>query len=172
MNVSSLSPCFIDNFFLVSDFRQLPCWIFLQFFSFFATAAFASGIFHCLRHRNEFVNKTVVNQRIHPFFSDMILEMFVCCSLSRTFVGINNTSIFCLVFPNIAVGFPLLFIGIWQGIAAGIGTSNFLLAVFIASLNSSSSDSMKYIPLNCLALSSFGFSIILFALLSFLLHRI
>ena len=50
------------------------------------------------------------------------------------------------------------FIGILQGIAAGIGTSRFLRAAFIVSLNSSSFGS-KNIPLNCMALSSFGFSI-------------
>ena len=51
----------------------------------------------------------------------------------------------------------LHFIGILQGIAAGIGTSNFLRAAIIVSLNSSSFGSMKNIPLNCLALSGFGF---------------
>ena len=35
MNFSALSPCFIDHFFLVSDFGQLPCRNFLQFFPFF-----------------------------------------------------------------------------------------------------------------------------------------
>ena len=54
---------------------------------------------------------------------------------------------------------PLLFIDILQSITAGIGTSNFLRAAVIMSLNSSSFGSMKIIPLNCLALSSFGFSI-------------
>ena len=32
MNFSAHSLCFIDHLFLVSDFRQLPCWDFLQFF--------------------------------------------------------------------------------------------------------------------------------------------
>ena len=78
---------------------------------------------------------------------------------SRALVGINNISVFCLAFPNIAFrASPLLFIGILQDIAAGIGTFNFLRAAFIVSLNSSSIGSMKNIPLNCLALSSFGFS--------------
>ena len=53
----------------------------------------------------------------------------------------------------------MLLIGILQGIAAGIGTSNFLRAAVIVSLNSSSLGSIKNIPLNCLAFSSFGFSI-------------
>ena len=74
-------------------------------------------LFHCclcicnferLRHRNEFVNKTVMSYRIRPFCSDVILMRFVSSSFwpwSRAFVGINNTSVFCLAFPNIAVGF-------------------------------------------------------------------
>ena len=36
--------------------------------------------FSLLRHQNEFVNKTVMIQRNHPFFTDMILVMFVFCS--------------------------------------------------------------------------------------------
>ena len=161
MNCSTRHPGFIDHFFLTSDFRQLPCQDFLQFFPFFYHCCFCIWNFHCLRHRNEFVKKTVMIHRIHPFFSDMILMRFVSSSLqpwSRTFVGINNTSVFRLAFPILHWVSPLLFIGILQGIAAGIGTSNFLWAAFIVSLTSSSSGSMKYITLNCLALSSFGFS--------------
>ena len=59
---------------------------------------------------------------------------------------------FVLRFPILRWVSPLLFICILQGIAAGIGTSNFLRAAFIVSLNSSSFGSMKNIPLNCLAL--------------------
>ena len=65
---------------------------------------------------------------------------------------------FVLRFPIRRWASPLLFIGILQSIAAGIGTSNFLRAAFSVSLNSSSFGSMKKIPLNCPALSSFGFS--------------
>ena len=67
---------------------------------------------------------------------------------------------FGLVFPHVAVGFPLFCIGILQGIAAGIGISNLLRAAFMVLFFSySSSVSMKKIPRNFLALSSFGFSI-------------
>ena len=61
-----------------------------------------------------------------------------------------------LLFPTLRSVSPLLFI--LQGIAAGIGTSNFLRAALTMSLNSSSFGSIKNIPLNCLTLSSFGFS--------------
>ena len=64
-----------------------------------------------------------------------------------------------LRFPILRQVSPLQFTDVLQGIAAGIGTSNFLRAAFIVSLNSSSSGSMKKIPRNCLALSGFGFSI-------------
>ena len=46
-----------------------------------------------------------------------------------------------------------------QGIAAGIGTSNFLRAFWTVSSNSSSYGSMKWTPRNFLALSSLGVSI-------------
>ena len=64
------------------------------------------------------------------------------------------------------------FIGILQGIPACIGTSNFVQAAFIVSLNSSSFGSIKNIPLNCLASSGFfGFSICPSLIASFLPHR-
>ena len=47
-----------------------------------------------------------MSHRIHPFCSDVILVRFVSSFFwSRAFVGINNTSVFCLAFPNTAVGF-------------------------------------------------------------------
>ena len=59
-----------------------------------------------------------------------------------------------------------LYLSRWvlQGIAAGIGTSNLLRAFFMSCLNSWSSGSMKWMPYNFLALSSFGFSIAHFLL--------
>ena len=96
-------------------------------------------------------------------FSEVILMRFVSNSFwpwSRAFVGINNPSVLCLAFPNIAVGLSTaLHRCFLQGIAAGIGTFNFLRAAFFVSLSSSSFGSIKNIPFSCLALSSFGFSI-------------
>ena len=65
---------------------------------------------------------------------------------------------FVLRFPLLLWVSPLLFIGILQGVAANIGTSNFLRAALIVRLNSSSFGLIKNVPPNCLALSSFGFS--------------
>ena len=104
MNLSALIPCF---FFLVSDFRQLPCRYFLQFFTLFLHSFLCIWNFQRLRHRNEFVNKTVMSKRIYPFCSDVILMRFVsssCLTWSHAFVDINNTSVFGLAFPDIAVG--------------------------------------------------------------------
>ena len=64
-----------------------------------------------------------------------------------------------LCFPILWQVSPRQIAGVVQGIAAGIGISNFLRAFFMVCSNSSSSGSMKKIPRNCLALSSFGFSI-------------
>ena len=62
-----------------------------------------------------------------------------------------------LFFPILWQISPRQFTGVLQGIAAGIGISNFLRAFFMTCLNSSSFGSMTKIPRNCLALSSFGF---------------
>ena len=57
---------------------------------------------------------------------------------------------------------PRPFTGVLQGIAAGIGISNFQRAFSMMCLNSSSSGSVKKIPRNLLAFSSFGLSMIHF----------
>ena len=110
--------------------------------------------FKCLRHRNELVNKTAMSHRIPPFCSDVIWwEMCPAHSnLGLVLSSASTTQANRVLRFSILRWVPqLLFIGILQGIVAGIGTSNFL--------NSSSFGSIKNIPLNCLALSNFGFSI-------------
>ena len=64
-----------------------------------------------------------------------------------------------LRFPILRQVFPMQFAGVLQGMAAGIGISNFLRAFLMVCLNYSSFGSMTKIPRNLLALSSFGFSI-------------
>ena len=68
------------SLFLVFDFRQLSCRNFHWFFHFFHHCCLCIWNFRCLRHRNEFVNKTVMIHTIHPFFSDVILVRFVSSS--------------------------------------------------------------------------------------------
>ena len=99
MNFSAISPCFVDHLFLASDFRQLPCRNFHQFFHSFTTAAF-----------NDLGDVCVL----------LLLALVSCCRLHQQ----HKHSLSCVVSP-------LLVIGILQGIAAGIGTSNFLRAAFI-----------------------------------------
>ena len=87
----------------------------------------------------------------------MILTKNSFQSNSHRLVSFDNTSKFGLVFPNTAAGFSNAIHGVFQGIAAGSGISNFLRAFSMLCLHSSSSVSMKKIPRNCLALSSSGF---------------
>ena len=111
--------------------------------------------FHCLRQKNKCAHHIMVTQWVHTFSCKMIVKILVMrtfCAYPHRFVGFNNTHIFVLCSPTVRR---------WslQGIAAGIGISNFLRAFFMIPFNSSSSRSMKYIPRNLLAFSSFGFSI-------------
>ena len=73
-------------------------------------------------------------------------------------------------FPIMRLGFQRQFTGVLQGIAAGIGTSNFLRAFFRYVWIPYPFGSMKKIPRNLLALSSFGFSIS-HCCVAFLVHQ-
>ena len=99
MNVSAIVPCFFYHFFLISDFRQLPCQNFLQFFPVFLFCRLCIWTFSCLKHRNKIMHHVPMTQWIHSFCIDVILMRFVSSSFSpwsRAFVGINNTSVFRL----------------------------------------------------------------------------
>ena len=109
------------------------------------------------------MRKTVMMKRIRPFCSDAVLMRFVSSSSqswSRAFVGINNTSVCCPAFPNIAVGFTTALYRFFARHCCWHRNFQLSPGGFILSLNSSSFGSMKNIPLNCLALSSIGFSIV------------
>ena len=75
---------------------------------------------------------------------------------SCALVGMNNTSKSCPAFLIFAVGLSTA--SCWYFAGHRYWHRNIQLAL-IVSLNSSSSSSMKFFSLNCLALSSFGFSI-------------
>ena len=51
--------------------------VFSPIFPFFYHCCLCIWNFHCSKHRNEFVNETVMNHRIHPFCSNVILMRFV-----------------------------------------------------------------------------------------------
>ena len=110
------------------------------------------------------MHKPTVNNRIRPFLQQCDPDEILCPAPSC--LGLVHSSAsttptyFVSLFPILRWVSPLLFIGILQDIAAGIGTSNSLRAASIVSLNPSSFGSMKNIPHNSLAFSSFGFSII------------
>ena len=66
-------------------------------------------VFHGLRHRNKFVHYIVATEWIYSFRCNMILMIPTRSSFqsnSRGLVSFHNTSMFCLTFPNTAVGFP------------------------------------------------------------------
>ena len=118
--------------------------------------------FLCLRRRNESVHKIVVAQWIPSSHCNVIFMTFMKSSfhtLSRRFVGFNSACVLCLALLFNATGFPVLFV---SGSARHCCLHrNFQLPthIFIISMNSSSAGSMKWIPRNFLAVSSFGFSI-------------
>ena len=104
MNFSALIPCFFDHLFFVSDFRQLPCQYFLKVFPILCPL---------LPLHPEAPEKTYVpncNGSMNLFLLQRCDIRDTCAahtfqSYSHRFVGIDNTSIFGLVFPNIAAGF-------------------------------------------------------------------
>ena len=76
----------------------------------------------------------------------MIPFRYAFQSNSHRFISFDNTSIFALVFPKTAAGFSAATYWVLSSNATGIGISNFLRAVFMVRLNSSSSGSIKKIP--------------------------
>ena len=71
------------------------------------------------------------------------------------------------LFASVSWDGNCFFVPFLHGIAASIGTSNFVLAFFMVSLSSPCSGSMKQMPLNLRVLSSFGFSIAHYCFFSF-----
>ena len=136
--------------------------IFSCFAHSFSTAAFASGIFNAWGIGMNLWPRLWWVKEFIPF---AVMWSWWCLCPAPSSLGLVYSSAsttqacFVMRFPILRWVSPLLFIGILQGIAAGIGTDNFLRAAFIVSLNSLSFGSMKNIPLNCLAFSSFGISI-------------
>ena len=108
-------------------------------FPLFVHCCFRIWCVHCFRHRNNFVFWIVVVQRVDSFpcnrvpsarflvdSSDSTMHAYYVLRAS----GVRQVSLYV----------PLM---ILQGIAAGIGTSNFLRAFLIVSLNSTSAGSMQ-----------------------------
>ena len=135
---------------------------FLWFFHFFHHCCLCIWNFRCLRHRNEFVNKTVMIHTIHPFFSDVILVRFVSFRRHQQ----HKHTPFCV--SQCCVGFLHCSVSFFlQGLPAGIGTSNFLRAAFILSWNFSHFRFDEIYSSQLWALSSFGFSMAHFCFVFF-----
>ena len=142
MNCCALRPCFIDHLFSVSDFCQLPCQYLFQFFPFFFQCFLCIiwNFFGSLRHRKKLMYQVDMAQGIYSFCSEVTLMIplrYTFQSYSQRLVGIDNTSVFCLVFPcgkflrgNLLVSYKAL---------------NFPRASLLVCLDSSSSGSMTMI---------------------------
>ena len=115
----------IELFFLHSLLQRSPLFLVLTFVSChagifssssnsFSAAAFASGIF--IAWRIKFVHKIVVVQLLNSSSCNMIFMTFMKSSfhtLSRRFVGFNDTCVFCLTIFRDAAGFPVLFASVF-----------------------------------------------------------
>ena len=168
MNFSSLISCFIDHLFLALTFVSCYARIFSSFSFPFTLLPLhldfpllEASEWTCEQDCNDFENSSLCQWYDIGDVCVQLLPALVSCFRRHQ----HHKHILSCVSQYLG-GSPLLFIGILQGIAAGIGTSNFLRAALMLSLNSSSFGSIENIPLNCLALSSFGFSMPIFVLLS------
>ena len=126
-----------------------------------STAAFASGNFKkCALNCSDSVNWFLSLQYDpHDTCQEFLPIEFSWTRQLRQYKHVMSC------FPNTAEGFAPLFIGILQGIAAGIGISNFLRAFFSwCSWSPHPQVQWRRYHVNCLALSSFGFSIALFCI--------
>ena len=129
---STLIPCFSDHLIFVSDFCQLPCRYFLEFFSFFLHCCFWIWYFHCLRNGNRWMSAPICSDSMNS-------SLFLQCDLQDSCEEIlpcASSSVFVLCSSTVRQ--VSLYISRWslQDIAAGIGTSNFLRAFFTVPLNS------------------------------------
>ena len=108
------------------------------------------------------LSSAVMSYKIHPFCSDVILMRFVSRSFlpwSGAFVDINNTSVFCLAFPNIAVGFSTALNRYFARHRCWYRNFQLPTSGFHCELELSVVWFDEEYPSHCLALSSFGFSI-------------
>ena len=149
--------------------------VFFRVFShYFSTAAFACGIFNGFRHRNKFVHQIVMTQGMHASSCNMIFMILVRRSFHafpHRCIGLTVQTYFVLRSSTVRQVSLYLSRRSLQGIAAGIGISNFLRAFSIIRLNSPSSGSIKKRPSNLLALSSLGSRWPTFAFLCVSMHQ-
>ena len=84
----------ITHFYFWLSSAAMPVFSQVFFFTFFLHYCLCIWYFHCLKHRNKFVQQIVVTQWIHPFSYNMlfiILEMRSFHAFPHRFIGFNNT---------------------------------------------------------------------------------
>ena len=150
----ALSLCFSDHLTFVSDFRQLSCRYFLQFFPFFLHCCLCIWYFHGFRRRDKFVHKIVVNSYLflrcglHGSSS----ETLPCVSSKTRRLQQYKHILSCVV--QLRHKFPRADeVEFYKALLPASEFPTFYERFFIMSLNSSSSSSLKKIQRNLLALS-------------------
>ena len=99
VNGFAFFPGFTDHLIFVSDFCQLSCRYFLEFFSFFVHCCFRIWYFHCFRHKNKLVHEIAVVHWVDSFPRKVVFMIFMQSSfqtLSQRFVGFNDACVLCL----------------------------------------------------------------------------
>ena len=131
----------------VSDLCKLPCRYFLSFSHYCSTAACVSGIFNAWCTNFFWLNEFIP-------VAEVWFLWYLCSTTANRILAVSSASTIqarlVFFFPILRQTSPRQFTGVWQGIAAGIGISNFLRAFLMMCLNSSSLGSMKKMPRNCL----------------------
>ena len=132
MNFSPLFLASSITSFLFLTFVSRHAGIFSNFSHSFCTAAFASGVFNAWGHGNKFAHWVLVTELIYSFRCSMILMIPVRSSFQSNSRGTRQLRqykhvLFCC--SQYRSRFLAVY-GVLQGIAAGIGTSNFLRAFF------------------------------------------
>ena len=85
--------CFIDHVFLVSDFRQMPRWNFLEFVPFLYHCCIYNRYFHCEKCAQDCSGSLNSFLFLQYDLHDLMKSSFH--SLSRRFIGFNDACVFC-----------------------------------------------------------------------------
>ena len=122
MNKMDHTPCFSDHFFLVADFRQLPCQNFLQFFTLFYHCCLCIWTFSLLEASEGICEQDCSESENSSLFSVTWSWWCLCTAPSSLGLVLSSAS---TIQANRVRRFPilrwvslLLLMGILQGIAA------------------------------------------------------
>ena len=130
--------CLFDDLSFALYFGHLPCW---QFF-----ALVPLQDVHCLEHRNKFVHKVVMTQRIGSFPCNAIFVIFLLSSfqtLPRRFASFYDACMLSTAVVVFAAGFLAMVVLDLTRHRCFHKQFQLFRAFFMVSLNSLSSGSMK-----------------------------